>query len=196
MFARGSFESVVDDVLMPALVALGRAWWEGRLDIAAEHAATAAVHRRLSGLYDAAAAPGDAEVVVGLPPGARHELGPLAFAVALRRLGVGVLYLGPDVPVHSWVHVMRQSGRRLAVIGVPTRDDQRAALDVLGALRQEDAGIVVAVGGDGAHGDDGIEAGATVLPDRISEAAIVAARSASSASSRSATSARQVSRRR
>lgn len=176
IFAQGSYESVVDDLLMPALAALGSAWGEGRLDIAAEHAATAAVHRRLSALYEAAAALGAAPVVVGLPPGSRHELGPLAFAVALRRLGVGVLYLGPDVPVASWVHVMRQSGRRLAVIGVPTDGDQQATLDVLSALRKEHPRIAVALGGVGAHWDGGVAAGANVLPDRISEAASAAAR--------------------
>ena len=55
-------------------------------------------------------------VVVGLPPGSRHELGALAFAVAVRRRGVGVLYLGPDVPVASWVHVIEQNRARVAVI--------------------------------------------------------------------------------
>ncbi len=111
MFALGSFESIVDDLLMPALVALGNAWSEGELDVAAEHAASAAVHRRLSALYEAAASVSDPLVVVGLPPGSRHELGALAFAVAVRRLGVGVLYLGADVPVASWVHVMRAEPR-------------------------------------------------------------------------------------
>jgi DNA-binding transcriptional MerR regulator/methylmalonyl-CoA mutase cobalamin-binding subunit len=176
IFAQGSYESVIDDVLMPAVVALGKAWWDGRLDIAAEHAATAALLRRLSALYEAAAAPGEARAVVGLPPGARHELGALAFAVALRRIGVGVLYLGADVPVSSWVRVMRQSRRRLAVIGIVTREDQPAALEVVRALRIESPDTVVAVGGQWADWDEGEEAGVIVLPGRIAEAAVVAAR--------------------
>jgi hypothetical protein len=45
---------------------------QGRLDIAAEHAASAAIHRRLSALYEAAAVIGDPAVVVGLPPGGRQ----------------------------------------------------------------------------------------------------------------------------
>ena len=43
-------------------------------------------------------------VLVGLPPDSRHELGALAFAVALRRMGADVLYLGSDVPIASWVN--------------------------------------------------------------------------------------------
>lgn len=181
VFAEGSYESVVDGVLMPAMVALGRAWWDGRLDVAAEHAATAALLRRLSALYEAAAAPGEARVVVGLPPGARHELGALAFAVAVRRMGVEVLYLGPDVPVGSWVRVMRQSRRRLAVIGVVTREDQPVALEVVRALRVESPDTIVALGGHWSDWDEGTEAGAIVLPSRINDAASVAARLASGA---------------
>ena len=175
IFAQGSYESIVDDVLMPALVALGRTWREGRLDIAAEHAATAAMQRRLSALYEAAAAPGDSRVVVGMPPGARHDLGALAFAVALRRLGVGVLYLGADVPVSSWVRVMRQPQRRLAVIGVVTEEDKSAALEVVHALRAEYPDASVALGGHVADWADGADAGAIVLPGRIADAAEVAA---------------------
>jgi DNA-binding transcriptional MerR regulator len=130
MFAQGSYESIVDDLLMPALVEIGRAWSEGRLDIAAEHAASAALHRRLSALYEAAASVGDSLLVVGLPPGSRHELGALAFAVAVRRLGIGVLYLGPDVPVASWVHVISQNRARVAVLVVVHEPDRLAALDV------------------------------------------------------------------
>ncbi len=118
IFARGSFEAIVDDLLMPALIALGQAWVDDRVDVAAEHAASAAVHRRLSALYEAAATVDDPLVVVGLPPGSRHELGALAFAVAVRRQGVGVLYLGPDVPVASWVHVIEQNRARVAIMSI------------------------------------------------------------------------------
>ncbi len=176
MFAQGSFESIVDDLLMPALVELGRAWQEGRLDVAAEHTASAAVHRRLSALYEAAATVADPLLVVGLPPGARHELGSLAFAVAVRRLGVGVLYLGADVPVTSWVHVIMQNRARMAVVAVVQEADRIAALEVAAALR--DAGLrpTLAVGGGSARWDGAEEAGMVVLPDRINEAAAVAAR--------------------
>ena len=176
IFALGSFESIVDDLLMPALVALGRAWSEGRLDVAAEHAASAAVHRRLAALYEAAAVVGDAGVVVGLPPGARHELGALAFAVAVRRQGVGVLYLGADVPVAGWVHVMRQDRARLAVIAIVQQADQAMALQVVDALRGVGSSPVLAVGGRNARWGGAQDAGLVILPDRISEAAAMTAR--------------------
>jgi methanogenic corrinoid protein MtbC1 len=181
IFAQGSFESIVDELLMPALVAIGRAWSEGRLDVAAEHVASAAVYRRLSALYEAAGAAGDALMVVGLPPGARHELGSLAFAVAVRRLGVPVLYLGPDVPVASWVHVIEQNRARIAVVAVVQQADQMAALDVAEAVRAAASSPVLAFGGKHAHWEGAAEAGIVVLPDSINGAAAMAARLASGA---------------
>ena len=114
MLASGSFESVVDDLLLPAAAALGDAWASGRLSVGGEHAASAAMARRLGAAFQAAGAPGKVSVVVGLPPGSRHELGALAFAAALRRRGVGVLYLGPDVTVDGWIDAVTRTalGRR------------------------------------------------------------------------------------
>lgn len=176
IFARGSYEAIVDDLLMPALIALGSAWSEGNLDVAAEHAASAAIHRRLSALYEAAATVEEPLVVVGLPPGSRHELGALAFAVALRRRGVGVLYLGPDVPVASWVHVIEQNRARLAIMSVVQEVDRGSALDVATALRDIGSKPALAVGGGSSDWAGAVEAGMVVLPGRINEAAGVAAR--------------------
>jgi DNA-binding transcriptional MerR regulator/methylmalonyl-CoA mutase cobalamin-binding subunit len=176
IFAQGSFEAIVDDLLMPALAALGDAWSAGELDVAAEHAASAAFHRRLSAMYDAAGAAGNPLVVVGLPPGARHELGAMAFAIAVRRLGVGVLYLGPDVPVNSWVHVIEQNRARVAIIVVVQLVDRSAAMDVADALRGVGNSPLLAVGGKYANWDEAQEAGIVVLPDRINKAAGFAAR--------------------
>jgi DNA-binding transcriptional MerR regulator/methylmalonyl-CoA mutase cobalamin-binding subunit len=179
IFAQGTFESIVDDLLMPALVGMGEAWTEGRLDVAAEHAASAAVHRRLSALFEAAATNGDPLVVVGLPPGARHELGALAFSVAVRRRGVGVLYLGPDVPVASWVHVIQRNRARVAVIASVQEADQAPAIEVADALRRDGNSPVLAVGGRYARWEQATDAGIITLPDRINEAVSLVARLAS-----------------
>src|SRR5512141_739990 len=118
ILASGSFEAVVDDVLLPAVAALGDSWAAGRMSVAAEHAASGAATRRLSAVYQAAGIPVRTSVVVGLPPGSRHELGALAFAAALRRRGVGVLYLGSDVTVDGWIDALSRTRARAAVIGV------------------------------------------------------------------------------
>jgi DNA-binding transcriptional MerR regulator len=191
MFARASFERVTGDLLMPALEALGDAWAEGVVGVAGEHAASHAVLRRLAAAFEAAGAGaadrrargGSGPIIVGLPPGSRHELGALAFAVTARRAGLPVLYLGPDLPVDDWVRAAgerRDPGRaRAAVIAVPTAADRPAAGAVGAALRAARRDLVVAFGGRGtngaAPGADGPEAppSASVggemlaLPDRI-----------------------------
>ena len=168
-FGLGSFERVVDSWLCPALVALGEGWARGEIDVAGEHAASHAVHRRLSAAYEAAGTQSHGpEVVVGLPPGSRHELGALAFATALRRIGHRVLYLGADVPTASWLAAVEQHQARAAVLAVATSQDRGPAADVADHLRADRPDLVVATGG--AAGENVAEA-ALSLPDAIGSGA-------------------------
>ena len=103
MFAGGTYERVVDDHVIPSLRALGDAWAAGRVPVAGEHVASNAVLRRLAASFQASG-PGRDQgrpVLVGMPPGARHELGGLIFATALRRAGLPVVYLGADLPLET-----------------------------------------------------------------------------------------------
>ena len=170
MLAAGSFELVADRLLLPALVALGQAWADRRLGVAEEHAASHAMLRRLAAAFQAAGRPisTSGAVVVGLPPGCRHELAALAFSVAARRAGLPVLYLGPDLPVEDWAAAVRNVSARAAVIGAPTDGDVGRAAQVATAIREAAPGIVVAFGGraaTAAAGADGPDA--LVLPDGL-----------------------------
>jgi DNA-binding transcriptional MerR regulator len=172
IFASGSFEAIVDDLLLPAAAALGDAWVAGRLSVAAEHAASAAVVRRLAGVFQAAGVPSSPAVIVGLPPGSRHELGALAFAAAIRRRGVGVLYLGQDVTIEGWVDVFARTHARAAVMGVVTPDDRPAATAVIEALIARSV-PVIAVGGAAASAGSGASQAVLLLPPRVVDAAAV-----------------------
>lgn len=145
--ALGSFEHVVESWLMPALIGLGKAWRRGDVDVASEHAITSALQRRLSAAFDAAAHPDPTKVTVltGLPPGSRHELGMLAFATCLRRRGVQLVHLGPDLPVDSWMKACKHYAPTLAVLAAPMREDVHAVLATAAGL--ETLGVKVAVGG-------------------------------------------------
>ena len=149
MFAAGSFERVVEDRLFPALRALGDAWATGAIDIAGEHAASSAVARRLSMAFEAAGSPTDGRsaVLVGLPPGSRHELAALAFATAVRRAGLPVVYLGADVPVESWTAAVARTDARAIAFGVVMDRDIAAADEVIRAVHATHPDVVVAVGG-------------------------------------------------
>lgn len=148
-FASDSFELVAERWLLPALNALGQAWHDGRVDVAGEHFVSSAVRRRLSRAFDAAAsARNGPEVIVGLPPGALHELGALTFATCLRRLGVDVRWMGSDLPVESWAHAVTRVGPGAVVISAPTKADLPAATEV--AHRLSDSGVHLFLGGRGA----------------------------------------------
>ncbi|MHA7127015.1 MerR family transcriptional regulator [Janibacter indicus] len=171
-FATGSFEAVVDDWLMPALVELGEAWADGRLTVAGEHLVAHTVLRRLAAAFDAAASRvGGPRVVVGLPAGAHHELGVFAFAVALRRLGVDVVYLGADLPTDAWTAALTAHTARCVVIGVPRRPDARTA-STLAKTLADHHGVTVCVGGS--HQDD-VDA-ATRLGHAVGPAAVAVSR--------------------
>lgn len=146
--ATGSFERVVDGWLMPALREIGLAWEDGRLSVAGEHLVAHAVHRRFSAAFEAARIGGTGPtVVVGLPPGARHELGLFAFAVALRRAGADVLHLGPDVPVEAWRAALDAHEAAAAVIAAPTAEDVEAAQEVVTTLTRSHPRVGLVVGG-------------------------------------------------
>jgi len=147
IFSRGSYEAIVDRVLMPALDALGEGWEAGIVDVAGEHLASAAVMRRLTSAYNAAGSPAGRAVLVGTPPGSRHELGPVAFSVALLRQGVPVTYLGTDVPVTSWVDAARHTSATAVVISVTASTDATPAAAVVRALRAAMPNLTIALGG-------------------------------------------------
>ncbi len=147
-FALGSFEHVVDSWLFPALEALGDAWASGEVDVAGEHMASHAVHRRLSSAFEAAGSRSRGPaVVVGLPSGSQHDLGALAFATAIRRRGLDVLYLGANVPVDSWETAVRSRTARAAVLSVVTPEDRTTAIEVAEQLLTHDVLPIVCSGG-------------------------------------------------
>jgi methanogenic corrinoid protein MtbC1 len=150
-FASQRFESAIDDVVFPSLRAIGDAWASGALDVAQEHVASETVRRRLATFFDAAGQASTLpKILVGLPPGGQHELGALAFAVAGRRAGLDLLYLGANVPVESWLRTARETNASVAVIAVVTADDVAAATLVVESLRTLARPPVCALGGFGA----------------------------------------------
>ncbi len=178
MFALGTFEHVAAELVMPALVALGDAWAAGRVDVAAEHAASHAVLRRLGTAFIAAGRPPHERdlVLVGLPPGARHELGALAFGIAARRAGLPLVYLGPDLPVQDWIEAAVHLAARAAVIGVVTPADVDPARRVAAALHAARPSLLIAFGGRAAPSGSARD-GAIRLPAEL-PAAVDALRAA------------------
>ena len=113
MLAEGTFETVADRFLMPALVALGEAWASGRIGVAAEHAASHAVHRRLSAAFQAAAQ----------RRGGRGSAGRAAAGGEARARGAGVRRRGAARRAPDPVPGARPAGGRLGCDGPQDRRD-------------------------------------------------------------------------
>ena len=168
-FSIGTFEHAVDAWLLPTLVALGEGWARGEIDVAGEHLASHAALRRLSAAFDAAGSRSRGPaVVVGLPPNSHHELGALAFATAVRRRGLDVLYLGANVPASSWEAAVLGHSARAAVLSVVTADDRPSAVITARQLTTLHPELVVASGGGAG---ERLTDRTVTLPDSIAEAA-------------------------
>ncbi len=134
-FARGSFETVVDEWLMPVLTVLGRAWASGEVSVAGEHLVSNLVMRRLAAAYEAAGQPASGRtLIVGAPPGVDHEIGLLAFATAARRAGLITIYLGSQLPAEAWRGAAASTGASAAVSSLHRRRDAVRLHPVVDAL--------------------------------------------------------------
>ena len=157
MFAAGTYERIVEDYVIPSLRALGDAWAAGRVTVAGEHVASNAVLRRLAASFQASGSGRDGArpVLVGMPPGAHHELGGLIFATSLRRHGIPVIYLGADLPLDDWVEAVQRIDARAVVIGAVMPTDAVAARSVAVGVRAVRPDLIIAFGGAAAPDPDG-----------------------------------------
>jgi methylmalonyl-CoA mutase cobalamin-binding subunit len=106
---------------------------------------------------------------MGLPPGSHHELGLFAFAVAARRRGLDVDYLGADVPVSDWVAASSRSTVVGVALAIPSKQDVAPAIEVFEALRTECPQLILAAGG--AAASDESPPGVVRLSEDITTAA-------------------------
>ncbi len=107
------------DVLMPMLVQLGDEWHRGRPVIAREHLMSSAI-RHLLGAVIRLHARQDvpARLLFATPAGDRHEIGTLGAAMLAASSGLGVAYLGPDVPARDIVESVKPAGAHVLVLGL------------------------------------------------------------------------------
>lgn len=151
-FALRSYEAVVDDWLMPTLVRVGQAWASGMISEAGEHLVANVVMRRLAAAFDAVGPnPPTPPAIVGAPSGVTHELGLMAFAVALRRAGVAVIYLGSDVPSAAWSEAVSAAGAAISITAIPRRADARRVAELAARLHASHPEVPLAVGGRFQH---------------------------------------------
>ena len=101
----------------------------------------------MNAAFDAAGQDGEGfpRLLTGLPGGCRHELGILSFATAARRQGMGVIYMGTDLPLADWMSAVARQRPDAVVIAVPMPSDVAPAVELVrGVVARQ---TLMAVGG-------------------------------------------------
>jgi MerR family transcriptional regulator, light-induced transcriptional regulator len=101
VLAVATLDSVLADVVLPFLRELGRRWERGEVTVAQEHFASAVLRGRLLGLARGWSRGFGPPAMLACLPGEQHDLGLIAFGLALRARGFRIAYLGADTPVES-----------------------------------------------------------------------------------------------
>jgi methanogenic corrinoid protein MtbC1 len=142
----------LDQIAGPLLREIGRGWRDGRLGIAHEHFASAAVRRVLGWILRTYEVSGTApRVVVATPAGQRHELGAMLAAAAAASEGWGVTYLGADLPAEDVLAAARQSHARAVALSALHPTDDPALIGYVGDLRRAlPADVRLLIGGPAA----------------------------------------------
>jgi DNA-binding transcriptional MerR regulator len=142
-----TLDTLLSDVVLPYLHELGESWARGESTVAQEHFASNLIRGRLLGLSRGWGSGIGPHALLACPSGELHDLGLLAFGLALRSRGWRITYLGQDTPLSTVVGEALTTEPDQVVLALtdPARLD--GVLDELAALVDQ---IPVAVGGAGA----------------------------------------------
>jgi MerR family transcriptional regulator, light-induced transcriptional regulator len=107
LLAAYTVETVLQEIILPYLHRLGERWAAGEVSVAQEHFASNLLRGRLLGLAQGWGQGRGPAAVLACVPGEHHELGLLAFGVALRRRGWRITHLGTDSPIGAVADISR-----------------------------------------------------------------------------------------
>jgi MerR family transcriptional regulator, light-induced transcriptional regulator len=96
-----TLDTILAEVLLPYLHELGERWERGEVSVAQEHFASAVLRGRLLGLARGWGRGFGPRALLACLPGEQHDLGLIAFGLALRARGWRIAYLGGDMPIES-----------------------------------------------------------------------------------------------
>jgi MerR family transcriptional regulator, light-induced transcriptional regulator len=167
LLAATTLDWTLSEIVVPYLHALGERWARGEVSIAQEHFASSVLRGRLLGLSRGWSRGVGPRVLLACAPGEQHDLGLIAFGLALRGRGWRIGYLGADTPVESAGNAAQAYGARFVVISAVSADRFRASLAELRELARHEQ---LCLGGGGAAEEE-LDVDALLLPrDPVEEA--------------------------
>lgn len=110
-------------VIIPTLIEIGDAWYNGKIFIAVEHFASGFIRAKLLSIYQSLPINRQVSyIMVGGAPGELHEIGSLMMAVLLRNAGFRVEYLGPDLPLDDLVNYIKEEKPKMVILSATIMD--------------------------------------------------------------------------
>src|SRR3954471_13920303 len=109
-------ETVLRDVVLPYLRALGDRWERGEVSIAQEHFASNLIRGRLAGLAQGWGHGRGPRAILACVPNELHDIALLAFGIALNRNGWRIEYLGANTPLDDLIHMAHTQHPDLIVL--------------------------------------------------------------------------------
>src|ERR671910_806014 len=130
LLAVATVDAFLSEVVVPFLHDVGDRWERGELSVAQEHFASNLLRGRLLGLARGWGRGAGPRALLACPPGERHDLGLIAFGLALRARGWRIDFLGSDTPVESIGEAARRTAPAVVVLCAvrPEPLEQGAAL--------------------------------------------------------------------
>jgi len=155
-------DTFLSEIVIPYLSELGDRWERGEASVAQEHFASSIIRGRLLGLARGWGQGLGPTAVLACLPGEQHDLGLIAFGLALRARGWRIVYLGADSPVDTVEEVSGRHEPSLIVLSAASGD----LVEPVRARLRELAGRHRLALAGAAAGDASLErAGVLVLPD-------------------------------
>lgn len=148
-FALLDLDETLSAVLEPLLRTIGDRWERGAVNVATEHLVSEAVRSRLGHLLSDAGGGVHGTAVLACAPGERHELGLMMTAIALRRDGWKVVYLGADTPLADAIELARQVEASVLGLSIGMTERVPALAEAVGAAAAPDE-LRLVVGGQAA----------------------------------------------
>jgi methanogenic corrinoid protein MtbC1 len=153
-------DSILTEVVLPYMHDLGDRWEQGEITVAQEHFASAVLRGRLLGLARGWGRGFGPQAMLACLPGEQHDLGLIAFGLALRARGWRIAYLGVDVPIESVISAARAVDPAFVVLSaVDTERFGRSTAELKSLARTHS----ICLGGAGAEEAEAKAIGATLL---------------------------------
>ena len=147
--ARLSIEGALSTVVLPAMREVGERWSRGELGIAEEHFCTELLRGRLLAAARGWGAGSGPLALLACPPGERHDVGLIAFGLALRECGWRIAFLGADVPVATVAETAERLDPAVVVVAAAEAARFESALRTLRSLGEFHALLVAGAGANG-----------------------------------------------